>query len=473
VLKIKNVNLLLIIFIFLISFFVRVYKLQETEIYPDEITWIVRGRESFLAIKTGKLSYFKTAWWKSETDTEAINLPGALISGASIFFLAKNQPTSLNIFPDYIAARIPLTIINSLFVIFFYLFLIKITNNKKTAFLGSLILSLDPVSVALSRWYLADSYLMIWLFLSFCSFYFIKKKKLSIITTALFLTLSFLTKPTALILLPVLFMIAPSKLFLTLIPFFIFVHLFWLGNGGYIGFEIYDYVIKQYKLSQEPFQTFFAGKITTNPPFYYYLNQLVIRLPLLTLIGLLISLLAKRVRNVLRKQKVIFSLSLFVFLYILVFSLSTKKLGIRYIYPVYPWIYYVSSVGIIYFYNKFNSKLKILCTTLLFGYLSFLSIYFFPNYYLFYNQIFGGPSKIQSHDMVGLCTGAKNAISFINKNYLTDSVAYMGCNRFAINYYSGVRVSSDWKNEKYVIIEESLRTLSPENEAIKYFREYI
>ena len=168
-LKIKSVSLLLIIFIFLISFFVRIYKLQETEIYPDEITWMVRGKESFLAIKTGRFFYFKTAWWKSETDTEAINLPGALISGASMFFLAKNQPTnySLNIFPDYIAARIPFTIINSLFVVFFYLFLIKITNNKKTAFLGSLIFSLDPISIALSRWYLVDSYLMIWLFFIF------------------------------------------------------------------------------------------------------------------------------------------------------------------------------------------------------------------------------------------------------------------------------------------------------------------
>ncbi|MFH1656625.1 MAG: phospholipid carrier-dependent glycosyltransferase [Candidatus Nealsonbacteria bacterium] len=470
-LKIKNVNLLLIIFIFLISFFVRIYRLQETEIYPDEITWMVRGKESFLAIKTGRFFYFKTAWWKSETDTEAINLPGALISGASMFFLAKNQPTnySLNIFSDYIAARIPFTVINSLFIVFFYLFLIKITNNKKTAFLGSLIFSLDPISIALSRWYLVDSYLMIWLFLSFCSFYLIKNKKLSIITTALFLTLSFLTKPTALILLPVLFMISPSKLVLTLIPFFLFVHIFWLGNDGYVGLEIYDYVIKQYKLSQEPFQTFFAGKITTNPPIYYYLYQLITRLPFLTLIGFFISLFTKKVRVILRKQKVIIPLSFFVFLYILVFSLSTKKLGIRYIYPIYPWIYYVSSVGIIYFYNKFNSKLKILCTTLLFGYLSFLSIYFFPNYYLFYNQIFGGPTKMQSYDMVGLCTGAKNAISFINKNYLTDSVAYLGCNRFAINYYSGVRVSSDWKSEKYIIIEESLRTLSPENEAIKYF----
>lgn len=472
-LKTKKINLLLIILIFFLSLFVRIYKLQETEIYPDEITWMVRSKESFLSIKTGRFFYFDTAWWKSQTDTEAINLPGVLISGASMFFLAKNQPTnySLKLFPDYIAVRIPVAVINSLFVVFLFLALKKITKDKRIAFLGSLMLSLDPISLALSRWHLADSYLMIFVFLSFYFFCFVKNKKLSIITTAFFLSLAFLTKPTALVIIPVLFIISPFKLVLTSIPFFLFVHFFWLGNGGYVGFEVFDYVLRQYRLSQEPFRTFFAGRVTTNPPFYYYFYQLITRLPVITLIGLFVFPFFVKVKKIVKQQKMILFFGMFSFLYLVVFSLSTKKLGVRYIYPIYPFIYYVSSTGIIYFFDRIKKKQKIFFTTIICGYFSFITFYYFPNYYLFYNEIFGGPAKMQKYDMVGLCTGAKNAMMFISKNYITDSIAYVGCNRSAVNYYSGVRVSSDWKNEKYIIVEESLRYLFPENEVFEYLED--
>jgi len=464
---------LLIIFLFVVSLVPRIYKLQSTEIYPDEITWLVRSRESFLALKTGNLNYFKNGWWKRPNDTEAINLPTAIISGASVFFLAKDQPThySLNIFPDYIAARIAIAAINSLFIVVFFLIVKKIINSYPIAVLGALMLSLDPTYLALSRWFLPDSFLAIWIFLSMSSYFFIKKNLPSVILSSLFLTLAFLTKPTAILVLIPFLLFSPLKFVFTLPTFAVFTQFLWLGQEGYFGWKIIEYLLRQFRLAQEPFTTFFNGKVTTNPPFYYYIYQLITRLPLLPLAALAILPFNLKIKQKILSKKLLINIVLFLLIYVLAFSLSTKKLGIRYIFVIFPWIYFFAGISIVAIVKKSKLIYKILLSFVFIAYYAGLTIYFFPNYYLYYNLLANGPFKAQKYDLVGLCMGAKDSIHFLERRYPEiKSVAYLGCNKTVIPYYSSIKVSTDWKNEKYVIVEESFRTLTPDNEAVGYYK---
>lgn len=477
VLSKKVINILFLALLFAVSLIPRAYQLESTEIFPDEITWTARSRESFLALKTGNPYYFKDGWWKTNSDTEAINLPTTIISGASIFFLAKNQPThySLNLFPDYIAARIPIVIINSLFIVLFYFISRKVTHNQTAAFLGSFMLALDPIYLGLSRWVLSDTLLAVWIFLSLSSYLFVKKNAFSILLAASFLSLAFLTKPTAILLL-VVFLVycvsnklaySPLKYLITLLVFTLLTHLLWLGTTGVIGWEILEYLLRQSQLAQKPFTTFFVGEITTNPPFYYYIYQLVVRLPLLALVGLVGFVLHKKLK--LPSKKIVLSILLFIFLYLLAMSLSTKKLGIRYVFPVIPWLYLFASLPLATIATKLNKKVKLLYFLLIGVYELSMAIHYFPNYSLYYNQLIGGPANAQKYDLPGLCMGARDSVFFLEKNYSARSVAYMGCAKTVIPYYSGVSITTNWEKERFVIIEESFRILSPDEPAVLYF----
>ncbi len=268
-LKKKSLKVPLLILLFLIALFPRIYKLSSTEIYPDEITWTIRSSEAFLAIKTKNFDYFKTAWWTDKKETQAINLPGAVASGASIFFLAKGQPThySAEILPDYLAARIPTVFLGSLFIPIFYLCVNKITKSKKVAILASIMFALDPIFLGLSRWQLTDVYLMVWTFLSLASFLLVKKPLLSVLLSSFFLTLAFLTKPTALLLLVIFLIYSPRKFLPTLLAFIVLTHILWLGSTSWPGLEIIQYSQRQFRLSHVPSMCFLMAKSQQNRPF--------------------------------------------------------------------------------------------------------------------------------------------------------------------------------------------------------------
>lgn len=459
--------------IFLIALFFRLYKLNETEIYPDEITWTVRSRESFLAIKTGNFDYFKDAWWNKSNDTEAINLPTAIISGAAIFFLAKGQPThySLNMLPDYLAARIPIIFLTSIFAAIFYFIAKKITKNSYIALLSALLISLDPTSIALSRWSLADFPLTIWMSLSLTSFFLIKRNKLSIALSAFFACLAFLTKPTGLIVFIPFIVFSPKKSLISIVLFLIFTKFLWLGQNQNIFFEIYSYFIRQLQLSNTPFLTFFQGKITGNPPFYYYLQQIFTRLLALPIILFLVyPFVAKKIKF---KQsnfiKVI--IPTFMIIYLIILSIPAKKLGVRYIFPIIPWVYLYSAISAYEIIIKFKTKYHIFFYSLIFGSIVFATISYFPNYYLYRNVFVCKLQNFQEKEVLGLCMGVKSSLEYIHKNYPTiRSIAYLGCSKTTIPYYSSLSISTDWKQEKLIVVEESLTMLSPELEAVQYYK---
>ena len=436
-----TIFLLIPLLLFFLSLFPRVYQLDKTEIFPDEITWTVRSREIFLSLKTGYWdNLFR--WWDRPDDTEAINLPSALISGASIFFLAKDQPThySLELFQDYMAARYAVAVFGAIFIVAYYFAVYKITRSVKIAGISSLLFSLDPTNLALSRWQLADLHLTAWMFLSLFSFFHLKNKKLSIIFSALFGSLAFLTKPTGLVIFPLFIFFSPLKGLLSGVLFIFFTHFIWLGNNGVIGLEIISYVFRQFRQAQEPFLVFFNGKLTNNPPVYYYLYKILFRTPLIILVSFLSIFWIKKSERY--KPYVL----IFVVLYLAIFSFSTKKLDLRYIFPIYPWVYMIASSQIVRYVERWKSYTRNFAYLFVIGIATMSAVYYFPNYSLYYNVLSGGVRRVQKNNLVSLCMGAKDALQYLEDNFEDfRSVAYMGCTKTVIPYYSPVAISTNWE----------------------------
>lgn len=106
--------------------------------------------------------------------------------------------------------RLPILIFNGLFSLFFFWILFVITRNKWIALWSFILIMLSPTLLGMSQIVNSDS--LIWTFstaaiLSFVAYLETNKKKF-IVLTALFLGLSMLTKFTATILLPFLFIIS-------------------------------------------------------------------------------------------------------------------------------------------------------------------------------------------------------------------------------------------------------------------------
>jgi len=456
-------KLVAVVLLFFITLIPRVYNLQATEIYPDEITWAVRSKETFYGIKAGNLFTYSEPWWKTKNDTEAVNLPTTIAGGASMFLLATNQPTnySLELVPDYIAPRIASAFLSSIFIVIYYLAITKL-SSRKIALLASLLFSLDPIHIALSRWFLPDLYLAFWMFLALSSFMVIKNKTIKTFITALFVSLAFLTKPTGLLVLAPIFLMSPIwAISLGIMSLFI-IHFLWLGNEDSIGIEVLKYFQNQAQLAEKPFNAFFNGKITYDPPWYYYLYVLVVRLPESVLLAIVAIPFIKNLRRYLNKEQL--SLILFTFLYILVMSLSAKKLGIRYLFPISPWLYFFAATAVI---RTIKSRLIIIILILY----SVINVFlYFPNYYLYFNNISGGPNKVQQNYLVALCQGAKGSIDHILSSYKdVTTLAYIGCNYTAVPYYSAIKVVDDWQAQKVVVIEESYKQLHPNHPAAIFF----
>ena len=75
----------ILLVIYLVTLFSRFYQLNNSIVYPDEVTWMVKGKETIYALAKLNISYFKTAWWNDNTETYAIGLPVVVLNGLFLF----------------------------------------------------------------------------------------------------------------------------------------------------------------------------------------------------------------------------------------------------------------------------------------------------------------------------------------------------------------------------------------------------
>lgn len=468
-------QILVLLFIFLFSFFIRFIRLSDNAIYPDEITWMVRAKETALAVRTGNLDYFESAWWNIKNDTEAISLPLTFFAGFPLIYLANDASVlSFNLAPDYMVARTVVIIFSSIFIASFYLVVSKIFD-KKSAFFSSIFLSLDPAFLYSSKVVMNDIFLTAFVFLSFSSYFLIKNRRQSFIFSSLFFALAFISKPSALFLLPVYgvnILLTKKKIkpeFSKFLAFLglslVFIIVFWPAGWKNPIFAIPEYIFRQTNLTQAGINNYFFGKITENPPFYYYLVQLLIRVPLIA-IAAFVAFYYK-----FRKKLTIFdkNVLVFVFTFIFLMSLSSKKLGIRYILPALPFIYlyFVKTLFVI------SQKMKIgiffiLIPLFIYSY-NFVS--FFSNHDLYYNPLIGGLKNARKIDLVGLCRGSKEGVDFILSNYSgTGQIGVVGCGNSTVPYYYPYSYSPNWKDKKIFVVESYYLQLQKDPELLEFIK---
>lgn len=461
----RHGEILFVFALFVLFLTTRLYQLSQTAIYPDEITWMVRAKETALAIKTHNFKYFDTAWWTNKTDTEAIAIPLTVISGYPLIYLGRDQSVvSRNILQDYIAGRGPVIIFSAIFIVIYYFF-VKKYCNKKVAMISSVLLTLDPIFTANSKLVMNDIFITVFTFISVSAYLFIKNRRLSIITSSLALAAAFLTKPGGIVILPVFFLQIflnhkewreeLSKFLWTIVFSFTFISLFWPASWHNLLLAIPEYIFRETTLVGAGINNYFLGQITTNPPFYYYLFELLVRTPPIIILGLLFFIYNCIVRKNINGFRKKWSVFAFLLLFLASISFSAKKLGVRYELPVWPWIYMIASYSIVLIIEKVRIHwLRITIVAGIFAWFAFIFISFFPYHNLYYNFFIGGPKNSRKYDLVGLCEGSKGAVDYALKCFPEiHQIGAIGCGNSTIPYYYPYSFSGNWNDQKLFTVE--------------------
>jgi len=442
---------------------------------------MVQSKELFLAIRAGKLSFFENGWWTAKNDVRAISLPNTFMSGLVYYFFVPGQSNhSLGIFNEIYAVRLPGAILGAFFIPTFYL-LTKKHVGGKISLLSSLLLALDPVAVGTSRYLNQDSSLMVFSFVALGLFLYIPNKLFTTLS-AFFTACAFLTKPQGLILVPVVFLTSLAtlqkkenrqknipRLIWWLISSFLFIFIlfpyFWHNPID----KLFGYLASNFNVSSHQGRdVFFLGRQTTNPPWYYYLVTVPFHITEPVLIGL-VFFVVFLVRNPGRKFTDFHRASLlYSIIYFLIISTSSIKLGVRYFFPLWPYLLLVSGCGLIYTADQYFKRkpLKVIFICLVIATPIFWLIRFSPNYYLFYN-ILTSAQDYQNRETVGFCDGIKPSINYLESNHklfhgvmLEIKYCYPPAQYFTGWTLSKARELSD--KPDYVIIENSGLQTSPE-----------
>jgi 4-amino-4-deoxy-L-arabinose transferase-like glycosyltransferase len=468
----------ILLIIYLISVIIRLYRLQDAAIYADEITWMVRGKEIIYALIHHNFDYFKYAWWNKLDDTEAIGLPLTFLSGISFVIFTGAGKFSLGLFNDIFAARLPGVLVSSLTPVAIYFYGSKLFSPK-TSLIAALIYSLNPISIGLDRWVVHDSYLTLFTFVALISYLHYAKKGTVNILPGICLALAFLTKPNGLLPLfgwvtYVLFVDKSKtsiKIFiLNLLTFFLTVTLLWPSSWSKPILSIFEYLIRQLSLVQGGMDVFYRGVLSKNPSPDYYLFMYLIRMPTVLLLGFIFSLVNGFI--ILKKikiNKIYYLLPIlgFNFLFLLLISFSSKKLGIRYSLPILPWFSLLSATGLLRLFNKLKYRYLQLGSITIFVIGISLPLTYSPDFYLFYNSLAGGPKGARNLDMVGFCASSKYAVDFLNQERLNGSIYVAGC-ADPVRYYTADPVTYDYLNADYIIEETYIEQQKPDDIVLKY-----
>ena len=475
---------LLLLFLFLVALIPRIYRLSDSEIYPDEVTWTVRSKEVFNNLRGGNFTYFQSAWWNKKEDTEAIAIPLTFIGGLSLRFFGQTvSHHSFKLLSDIDAVRLPVVVLSSLFIVVFFYYLRQIIDSK-IAFAVALLLALDPNMLALSRWALNDALLTIFSATGLISYIAnVKEKKISPFP-GIFLALAFLTKPNGI--LPIIAWLiisllnrdkkAVKLLLVNLVVAASLIYLLWPSmytNPLYI----VDYFIRQTQLTQSDFRNYFLGVVTNNPPFYYYLFQIGTRIPSLIVVGLLLGILfmaakvtnLKNIKRILLEHSAWFAVVIYSIIFYLVISIASKKLGARYILPLWPWIY-LASIIVWFKIFKFNKIVLDVFIAVLFLSSSYTLFNYTPQLYFYYNSLIGGSKNAQNYDLPNLCLGVKSASTFVNNYPDVTKITYLGCGASIFPYYSNKQITTNLKDKSdLVVVEDSYQRLLPNEDFIESF----
>ena len=164
---------------------------------------------------------------------------------------------------------------------------------------------------------------------------------------------------------------------------------------GYIKEVVAVARIKDNNLENATTETYFMGKHSKDGFVYYNLFAFIIKSPIPLLIFILVSILSIRYFRIGFRDEAFLILPMLVLF--IFFSFFIKIGAIRYILPVFPFIFvFIGRVFSTKITNDNQAKFKrlfIIPIILLLIWYIIESIFIFPNYTAYFNQIIGGPSN--------------------------------------------------------------------------------
>ena len=304
-------------------------------------------------------------------------------------------------------------------VLAFIFYPLKKLFGNKYAFLSVLLIALEPFNIALTRVFHLEGLMSIFMVASFVWYYYFLYSvteddyqkgirlyyKKALYISAAFGALAVLTKTSALVLLPMIFLMDLQankfkfyldNIFLWAGVFVISLAVFWpviITNPALVFATLYKGIF-EVGIVGEHFQLF-NGKWVEDPGLMFYPVVFLYRSSLYLffgLIGYLFMITRKSFeKSRSRMYKFSFHALVFALFYIVVISLPTKKLD-RYILPamlllVFPVAEYINNL-------IHGTKNKVIIKSVVLAIpLAFTVFYLHPNYFSYYSPLFGGLKK--------------------------------------------------------------------------------
>lgn len=434
----KNV-LLISIFIFLFSFGYRLWDITKHFEVWDE-TAIVRVGEIYLnAIKNRDFSY---ETWKLNKEHPPFS---KYVYGSTRFVSLKTPYFTEELDQDYPLGRrytfqrIFSAFIGSLAVLLLF-FIVRRFYSGKVAILSSMTLSLTPYFIAHSRVPTQEN-LVLFLTLLSTSIYFValdskNLKSKYFLVSALILGLAIATKYNAFFFLILFALLAlyefqkdfiKSKVllfknYIILVPF-IALGVFYLVWPWLWLDPVGRFLSSASRIEDSRYIEYFLGQFPSPHPWYYFFVYLFATTPPVLLLGMFLFTI-----------KLLFSRSKYdvwffaLFLTPLLATFSPLRMdGIRYIFPIYPGLAVISSLG---FYWIIDNSKKLIDQTYKFlldflipisvtGALFMTALIYHPYYWDYYNIFFGGPVGVYQNRLFDFGywgEGLRNGMNYLYEN---------------------------------------------------------
>jgi len=294
--------------------------------------------------------------------------------------------------------RIP-TVLLAMFLGFFIFKWTKELYDSKSAIFALFLYVFCPNILAHSQLVTTDLAASCFIFLSIYSFWKLLREgnKFNLIFAGMSLGLALASKFTTVILFPIYFVIyfyfwfknKVRKNFLRgFILVFFLAMLILIITYRFTSFENYFIGLKRIISEATSGHTsFLLGKYSNTGWWYYYLVAFLLKTPI-SIIVLLIFYFLLRKKLSLKDD---YFLLIPIILIFLNASLSKKQIGLRYILPVYPFLFILLSSVVKYQTKKVLLKFVLIFLTGIWYLISSLRIY--PHYLAYFNEFVGGPDN--------------------------------------------------------------------------------
>jgi hypothetical protein len=258
--------------------------------------------------------------------------------------------------------------------------------------------------------------------------------------------------------------------------------------------------------------TYFMGEINSTGFWSYFPVVFLIKEPLpiifLLFFTLALSLwqIGKKLKNIpenfvkkswqelldyIRTSPAEFSMLLFIFLYLLSSITGRLNIGLRHLFPIFPFLYILMAKKITEFLKKEHRReIKKFSLIILFSFLAWLILetaMAFPNYVSYFNQLVGGPKNGYHYVTDSNADWGQDLIrlrSFLAKHPEIDKIRVDYFGIADLNYYLKDRSIPWWRNKRPVepgwyaistlFLQESIYDKSkPDNQSYRFLKEKI